>query len=103
MAGKIDQDLAEAQRVAAQVAAGQVGGKVDGERQALFAGLGAEHLGHIVERIANLQREVFEYQALGFDLFQGFFFAKPEDYRPATQRIFHAPGLASCVELPVVK
>ena len=31
------------------------------------------------------------------------FFAKPEDYRPATQRIFHAPGLASCVELPVVK
>jgi len=31
------------------------------------------------------------------------FFAKPEDYRPATQRIYHAPGQASCVELPVVK
>jgi len=31
------------------------------------------------------------------------FFAKPEDYRPAAQRIFHAPGQASSVELPVVK
>ncbi|HJW73629.1 MAG TPA: CocE/NonD family hydrolase [Geothrix sp.] len=31
------------------------------------------------------------------------FFAKPEDYRPATQRIYHAPGQASYVELPVVK
>jgi putative CocE/NonD family hydrolase len=31
------------------------------------------------------------------------FFAKPEDYQPATQRIYHAPGLASFVELPVVK
>jgi hypothetical protein len=31
------------------------------------------------------------------------FFAKPEDYRPATQRIYHAPGQASFVELPVVK
>jgi hypothetical protein len=31
------------------------------------------------------------------------FFAKPEDYRPATQRIYHAPGQASWVELPVVK
>ncbi len=31
------------------------------------------------------------------------FFAKPADYRPATQRIYHAPGQASFVELPVVK
>ena len=31
------------------------------------------------------------------------FFARPEDYRPATQRIFHAPGQASFVDLPVVK
>ncbi len=31
------------------------------------------------------------------------FFAKPEDYRPATQRVYHAPGKASFVELPVVK
>jgi len=31
------------------------------------------------------------------------FFAKPGDYRAATQRIYHAPGQASCVELPVVK
>ena len=31
------------------------------------------------------------------------FLAKPEDYRPATQRIYHAPGQASFVELPVVK
>jgi putative CocE/NonD family hydrolase len=31
------------------------------------------------------------------------FSAKPEDYRPATQRIYHTPGQASFVELPVVK
>ena len=31
------------------------------------------------------------------------FWAKPEDYRKATQRIYHAPGQASFVELPVVK
>jgi putative CocE/NonD family hydrolase len=30
------------------------------------------------------------------------FFAKPSDYRKATQRIFHAPGEASYIELPVV-
>ena len=30
------------------------------------------------------------------------FLAKPEDYRSATQRIYHAPGKASFVELPVV-
>jgi hypothetical protein len=30
------------------------------------------------------------------------FWAKPGDYRKATQRIYHAPGLASFVELPVV-
>jgi putative CocE/NonD family hydrolase len=29
------------------------------------------------------------------------FFAKPGDYRKATQRIFHQPGAASAVELPV--
>jgi putative CocE/NonD family hydrolase len=31
------------------------------------------------------------------------FWAKPEDYRKATQRVFHAPGKASFVELPLVK
>jgi len=31
------------------------------------------------------------------------FFAQPGDYRPATQRIYHTPGQASSVELPVVK
>ncbi|HEY1263287.1 MAG TPA: CocE/NonD family hydrolase, partial [Terriglobales bacterium] len=30
------------------------------------------------------------------------FWAKPEDYQKATQRIYHAPGQASFVELPVV-
>jgi hypothetical protein len=30
------------------------------------------------------------------------FWAKPEDYRKATQRVYHAQGQASFVELPVV-
>ena len=30
------------------------------------------------------------------------FFAKPEDYRPASQRVWHAPGKASFVALPVL-
>jgi predicted acyl esterase len=30
------------------------------------------------------------------------FRAKPADYRKATQRVFHAPGEASFVELPLV-
>jgi putative CocE/NonD family hydrolase len=30
------------------------------------------------------------------------FWAKPEDYKKATQRVFHAPGEASAIELPVV-
>jgi len=30
------------------------------------------------------------------------FFAKPEDYRKATQRVFHAPDAASYIDLPVV-
>ena len=30
------------------------------------------------------------------------FWAKPDDYRKATQRVYHAPGQASFVELPVV-
>ncbi|WP_308238137.1 CocE/NonD family hydrolase [Phenylobacterium sp. J367] len=30
------------------------------------------------------------------------FFAKPEDYRKATQRVFHTTGQASAIELPVV-
>jgi putative CocE/NonD family hydrolase len=33
---------------------------------------------------------------------QNIFWAKPEDYRPATQRIYHAPSRASSVELPIV-
>ena len=31
------------------------------------------------------------------------FWAKPEDYRKATQRIYHAPGQQSFIELPLVK
>ncbi|MFK3740496.1 CocE/NonD family hydrolase [Massilia sp. TN1-12] len=31
------------------------------------------------------------------------FHAKPADYRKATQRIYHAPGLESVIELPVVE
>jgi predicted acyl esterase len=31
------------------------------------------------------------------------FLARPEDYRKATQRIYHAPGQASFVELPIVR
>lgn len=31
------------------------------------------------------------------------FFAKPGDYKKATQRVYHAPGMESAVELPVVK
>jgi hypothetical protein len=30
------------------------------------------------------------------------FWAKPGDYRKAVQRIYHAPGRQSFVELPVV-
>jgi putative CocE/NonD family hydrolase len=30
------------------------------------------------------------------------FFARPEDFRKATERIYHAPGKASFIELPVV-
>jgi hypothetical protein len=30
------------------------------------------------------------------------FWAKPEDYRKATQRVYHAPGRATFIELPVV-
>ena len=30
------------------------------------------------------------------------FLAKPEDYKKATQRIYHAPGQASFIEMPVV-
>jgi hypothetical protein len=31
------------------------------------------------------------------------FYAKPADYRKATQRVYHAPGMESAIELPVVK
>jgi hypothetical protein len=30
------------------------------------------------------------------------FWAKPEDFRKATQRIYHAPGQASFIEMPLV-
>ena len=30
------------------------------------------------------------------------FWAKPEDFKKATQRVYHAPGQASFVELPLV-
>jgi putative CocE/NonD family hydrolase len=33
---------------------------------------------------------------------ENMFWAKPEDYRKATQKIYHAPGQASFVELPLV-
>jgi uncharacterized protein len=31
------------------------------------------------------------------------FWAKPEDYKKAAQRVYHAPGNASFITLPVVK
>jgi uncharacterized protein len=31
------------------------------------------------------------------------FWAKPEDYRQATQRVYHAPGEESFVELPLME
>jgi predicted acyl esterase len=31
------------------------------------------------------------------------FFAKPEDYKKATERVYHAPGQASFIELPLIK
>jgi predicted acyl esterase len=31
------------------------------------------------------------------------FQAKPEDYEKATQRIWHAPGKASYISLPIIK
>jgi putative CocE/NonD family hydrolase len=31
------------------------------------------------------------------------FYAKPDDYKKATQRVFHAPGMESAIELPVVR
>jgi predicted acyl esterase len=30
------------------------------------------------------------------------FFAKPGDYRKATQRVYHAPDAASYIDLPVI-
>jgi predicted acyl esterase len=30
------------------------------------------------------------------------FWAKPEDYRKATQRVYHIPGQAGFIELPLV-
>ncbi len=34
---------------------------------------------------------------------ENIFWAKPEDYRKATERVYHAPGTASAVELPVTE
>ncbi len=56
-------------------------------------------------------RVMIQVQSTWFPLYErnpqtfvpSIFFAKPETYRSATQRIYHAPGLASFVELPVVK
>ena len=31
------------------------------------------------------------------------FFAKPSDYVKATQRVYHAPGEASYIDLPLVE
>ena len=33
---------------------------------------------------------------------ENIFWARPEDYRKATQRVYHAPGAASAIELPVI-
>jgi uncharacterized protein len=33
---------------------------------------------------------------------ENIFWAKPEDYKKATQRLYHAPGQASAIELPVL-
>ena len=34
---------------------------------------------------------------------ENIFWAKPQDYKRATQRIYHAPGQASAIELPVAE
>jgi len=34
---------------------------------------------------------------------ENIFWAKPEDFRKAVQSIYHAPGHASFIELPVVE
>jgi hypothetical protein len=33
---------------------------------------------------------------------QNIFFARPDDYRKATERVYHAIGAASFIEMPVV-
>ena len=33
---------------------------------------------------------------------ENIFFAKPEDFRKATQRVFHTPTQASSIDLPIV-
>jgi uncharacterized protein len=56
-------------------------------------------------------RVVVQIQSSWFPLYdrnpqtfvQSIFWAKPSDYRKATQRVYHAPGQASFVELPLVK
>jgi hypothetical protein len=34
---------------------------------------------------------------------ENIFHARPGDYRKATQRVYHAPGMETTIELPVVK
>jgi uncharacterized protein len=56
-------------------------------------------------------RVVVQVQSSWFPLYdrnpqtfvENIFRAKPSDYRKATQRVYHAPGSASFVELPLVK
>jgi predicted acyl esterase len=33
---------------------------------------------------------------------QNIFFARPDDYRKATERVYHSIGAASFIEMPVV-
>ena len=30
-------------------------------------------------------------------------FAQPQDYLKATQRVFRSPGMATCIELPIIE
>jgi len=49
-----------------------------------------------VGRVAAQRAVISEFRGVNI------FFAKPEDYRKATERVYHTAGKASFVELPIV-
>jgi putative CocE/NonD family hydrolase len=69
------------------------------------------HLPHANHVFLPGHRVMVQVQSSWFPLYDrnpqtfvpNIFWAKPADFRKATQRVFHAPGKASYVELPLVK